>query len=705
MSSIILTINNLTATLPINFGSFTVNYNDGNITIPLVLRLASSNRSGQFEWRGVPNNGINGSALNYADGFNRDFRNVGGNNNLLATVTGNNQITVTSTKGTFISTTANSNVGSLSSTINNVIPVDPLIFSVLIQSVGDCNQIEYIAVATGGSQPLTLRNGNAILQSNWNGSVATFNLNRSSVNNINVTDSLGTTRSEVVNVPRTYKEGDFDITTIQYDGYSDLSVRLVNSVFGTVPLQYALTSVDAITGADYQLSPDFTGIFEGQYKVWLKDKYDCEVSRILEVRDLEDNTTLEIPRFFLVPEANALSFSDVVNFGGDVRKNYFNTRSGEENIIGRPVRIEQSFFDYHEIATRFLSSYPFHIVTLFKCDGSKKNIVPIMVQENLGSVEKIDCKLFNVNGSIGVYFDGGNEYEPNTNEVIGSNELVGFIPDWAVIGQLIFIDGLGGKYITGEGFDENRGYYFIIDGITADDLEAKVQTTFNKHIYNVWDMFLFMSDVDTSAYIQIEYGYSFNEIVGVSKSELIVKVEDIEDWHLIKWGDEKNIGDMIYQEFPQPFILLKGFMDAIYSNSSETSVGDASEYSLNQESFLGFSFRAGRLSQKMVNKLNLAAGTSLFEIDGIGLVKNSTATVENLGKTSLKTWSCEFGYSGNQLGIQEDEILLNVSTGVIGSGGSEFPELGEAPVFDGKTRYVDISGNFFTIDGNFISSN
>lgn len=708
MSTIRLTFNvPSTAPYPFNYGKVTVSFNDGSTNLSL-FENASPNKSNSTYFQYVGNQSGDDAriAANFATSFNRDYRNVGGNGNIYATVSGK-VVTITANNGTFNSASYNGNMMTVSNVIENVEPIPSLAALVSYTNNGNCSTIDWDAVAAEGVPPYKITYNGATVIENWNGNNFQFPVNRGGLATIVISDEANQTKKFTTTVARNLKIGEFKERFTQYDGYSDIEIEETNPVAFTTPIEYSLTDLGESTGLDYQESNSFSGVLPGQYLLWVKDKYGCEVNKTIEVRELEQNGSNEQINRFFVPEGNSLIFSDDVQYGGNVRKNYFNTTTREENTIGKRHQITQKFFEGHEIATRFMSSYPFHVVTLWNCDRTKKDISVATVQTNLGSKEKVDCKLFNVTDGIGVYFDGGNEYEPNTTTIINSSDYNGGTPDWAVIGQLITIDGLGAKYITGEGFDENRGYYFTVEGITTDDLESKVQTTFNKHEYNLFDFFLYMTDITKTGYIRIEYGYDFDNIVGAVKSEVIEKVSDDEKYHFIKWGDSKNKGDMVYQSFPQPFVLLEGKMDNIYPNESETSRGDSKSYSLDQESFLNFSFKTTGISRKMANKLNIAAGTEYFEINNVPLLKSATSSIESVGSTNLKSWYCEFEYSGDQLGIQQDELdILDISTGVVGGGDSakngEIP-LGDAIVYDGRTRYVDASGNFIFIDGDFVT--
>lgn len=692
-------------------GSATIGFDNGSQVSPLAL-LSKDGPSVQGYFSRIPTNLPSdpnaAQASAYAQAFVRDFKNVGGSSNLSAKVENGNEVLITAKNGQFanFSKTGNwiSNLG-----ISNEPFISELDFDLQLTGVGDCNTVQYSATLTGGEANYTIKNGNNDIDTDWNGSAFTFNLGRGTKNTISAIDDIGQTESIQANPPRKLKIGEFGERFIQYENSNSVEIDELNPVANTGPLEYALTDLGESSGSGYQASNSFSGVLVGQYLLWIKDKYDCEISKIIEVRELEQNGANEVVPFFLIPEANSLIFSEKVDFGGGIRKNYFNTSTRNERSIGKRHQITQSFFADHEIPTRFLSSYPWHIATITNCDGSKKNLSIATVQNNLGAKEKIDCKLFNVNGMTGVYFEGGNKYEPDTDTVIGASEIDGSTPDWAITGQLVFLDGIGGKYITGEGRDDTRGYYFTVDGSTTDDIDSKVKTTFNKHPYNLFDFFIFMGDITNTAKVEIQYGYGFDKIVGTHISEVIERVEDDSEWHLVRWGDEKNKGDMVYQSFPQPFLLLKGKLDTRYPNSSDTSRGDSKTYSLDQESFLSFYFKTGKVSRNLANKLTIASGTGFFEIDNIRLVKTNEATIEDMGNTNLKSWSSDFDYGGNQLGVKSDELdVLDVSTGVVGGGnsakGGSVSPLGAPVEYDNKTRFVDPSGNFIVIDGGLVAA-
>ena len=630
-------------------------------------------------------------AANYVQAFNRDFRNYGGTKNLLATYD-NARVTITATIGTFTNFQSTGGFSTLFET-NNSVQTTNLSFIVAASAIiGDCNTIDYGAAVSGGTGPYTLKQGNTVLQSNWDGSTFGFSLPRGTIQNINVEDSGAKTSSRVMTVPRKLKIGEFKERKSAYETHSDILIEKVATVVGTEPVEYSLDDLSETTGQNYQTSNSFPGVLAGQYNLFVKDKYGCEISKIITVSTFEDATATDNPLYFQWMEGQSLILSECPEFSVNVKKNYFNTGSFNQSDLA--LYPTKQYFDSSDVLSgQFKSSYDFHIITLHGCDGSKLDIPSIMIQENLGAKQKLDCVLFPINGKTGVYFNGGNEYDPGTTNVIDSSDYNGSTPSWAEVGQLVFMDGIGGIYIESVSFDSDRGGYFVIDTVTASETSSTVEVTHNAQDYNVFEIYAPAVNVNEKGVLVVEKGLDSSGIVeGNSWIGERISVVDTKNMLLFEWSDTKNKGDIVFQSGISFKKRAPGELVATWSNESETFPGDETEYSLEQRTFMGFEILLEGINAKEVTQMNIASGLSGFKCNNLLMVRKKAPDIKRLGKSNLYTWKCEFGFGDNKLAIKQDEIVLSVSTGVLGGGTT------------GKTGNIDISGVtlFKDQDGNLI---
>ena len=691
---------------PVFQGYVNVIYNDGNQDFDLQLDLANLSVAGKFlevPWLGgaleEPQN-IQ-QAQNYVYAFNRDYKSIGGTNNLTATKQGN-EVTITAINGTFTIAVYIGNVLIMGTpVIDNSPQISPPEVSASLTGNGSCTTVEYSVSASGGTAPYTLKNGSTTIQSGWNGSADTVNINRESGSvNFNIVDDNGQVDSLVLIVPRKLKSGEFKINATQYVGYSDVLIESLNPVANTTPLQYSIDIQGTLTGGNYQSSNTFPGLLPGIYELFVKDKYGCEITKTIQIYDLQDATEEQNPRYFDIPKGNSIIMSECVTFDKDIKPNYNNTLSFNElSSINYKVVQYYDPSDYEPV--HFKSSYPYHVITLHKCDGSKQDLPPILIQENLGSKEKVDCELFPLNGQTAVYFDGGNQYEPGTNTIIGASEYTQFLPDWGIEGQIVSIDGMGAYEIVEVGYDSDlQKAYFVVDTIIGSPTSGKVQVTWNIQPYNVYECYVPFSSLKKGRLV-IEKGFSFDEIDGKPWiSELLASKENENDDLLIEWSSSKNQSDIVFFSGVTFTKRMKGKLRPIFPNTSEIAEGDSRAYSISQEFYQHYSLELEPLSAREVNQLLVASKTDGFKVNGENLVMKQEAEIEPLGESNYFSFKCDYAYGGNLSAIQPDSLALNSSTGVVGGGGTGKPSA--VPNYDGKSR-ISVDGGFMTVGGEFIS--
>lgn len=685
----------------LNGGYVDIGFNDNVIVTQLKLTSKEGPSISQYFSAiptGIPTDEDTAQAQAYAYSFNRDFKNVGGTNNLTAS-TVDNVVTITAIIGTFDTFVETGNFATNSGIVNST-QVVPLVLTVTRNAtVGDCTNIQYSATATGGTAPYTLNDGFSDIETGWNGSSTTFNLARANmVGKVTVTDNVAAIESTTFPIPRKLEPGDFSISTTNFETSSDIQVVRETVISGTEPLEYSLDDIAEVTGQAYQTSNVFAGVARDQYNLFIKDAYGCEILKVIDITGFQDTTAAEKVRYFNIPEGQSIIFSEYPDFDPYVKKNYFNTRSQNENKYTNYAIVHNFDPNDDPIGTQFKSSYDYHNITLYGCDGSTFGIQPIMIQENLGSTEKMDCVLFPLESDTsktGVYFQGGNTYVPDTTTQLGSSIYNGSTPSWAIVGQLVFIDGLGGFYIESTGYDNTRGGYFVLDFVTATEGANKVQVTYNIQDYNLWEFYFSPQDMPDKGFIIIEKGFTDQAIDGDTwVSELIQLKDDYEDQLLFQWYDSKNKGSIVYQSGITFHARIEGEITADWNLAAESTDGDDRQYSIEQKMNLEFEVALYGIPTKQVTQLNVGSAIETFKVNNLLLVRKSPPEIARADKSNLYTWKCKFGYGANFVGIQQDEIVLSVETGVVGGGGT------------GKDASYDLTGITLTrlSDGTIVKT-
>ena len=696
MSTIKFTLNTQALDFsPLTRGQINIVFNDGANNITLIERLTTSpSTSGFFQevaWISGQEAALdNQQAINFRNAFNRDYKTIGGTKNLVASVV-DNEVTLTAINGTFVSASYTGNVLIFGTpTLNNSVQVTPLTFGNSLIANGNCDNIQYSATASGGTPPYTLKSNIGNITTLWDGSAFTYNLPRGTVQNVRCIDSDLTEVVRSTIIPRKLAEGDFSIDVTGFESSSDLLVNRDIVIANTSPLEYSLDEITESTGTNYQSTNSFAGILDGQYKLFIRDRFGCEIFKTITVSASEDGLQSQAIRYFKVMEGQSIIFNEFVDFDSQNKKNYFNTGSYNEPIQGQRYNARHYFSENDGFkGIQFKSSYPFHAITLHHKDGTMVDIPSIMISENLGVLEKMDVVRFPLNETTtGVYFNGGNTYIPDTTTVLGTNQFVGTTPAWAKVGQLIYLDGIGLR-ITGTGYDESYGWYFTLDTVTGSETSATVQLTYNKQEYNTFEFYLDTSIIQDCDVIVIEKGFTLGVFDGNPwVSEKIYTLNDQDNYLLIKWSDVKNKSDIVFQSGIEFMTRLEGEFIPDSDDSSETYSGDSNEYSIEQIRRLNFDVFIEGISFKQVMQLNIASALSGFTVNGLNLVCKSAPEKKRYDKSNLWSWKGKFAFGENRVSVQQDEIVLSVGTGVVGGGST------------GKSQSIDISNVTLLRDQN-----
>jgi hypothetical protein len=655
-------------------------------------------------------------AQNFADAFNRDHKTAGGlpptgninPKNLLAVASGD-LVTITATRGIFKDVGYTGNVlGFFDFTINNTSQPIPSFFTFEATSIGNCSERTFNALsASGGTAPYRLVMSGTTFFTGWDGvSTLPFVTQRNKSFSGFLLDANDLEIKAVsLNVPRRPIPGDFDVQTIDSIGFSDINILKVTDIPDNNPLEYALRDSNGNTTV-FSQSSFFGGYVPGVYTAIVRDRYGCEIELDFEVSQFnlpgEENA-----RVFIISDFNSLSFAEKTFFDYDARKNYF-TALGLQEAVDIPYNPIFCFPFDADIKTQFKSSYPIHVCTLITHDGVKTSLPLLQTQKNIGFTEKVDCKLFPLaNGNTGVYFEAGNQYDPGSLTVIDTSPYERVLPIWAEDEErFVQFGNIGLKQILNTNLYDTtlEAFYFEVEGNVGLASDDTVQVTYNRHDYNLYRMDFNMSIINLYATVIIEAGYSFDQIERTFVSEPIGVLPDHEGYLKITWKSDINFDDMVFSDGIDSQMWIKGRMRPFAVGNSETKEADDRVRSILQKHRLGMRVEIPCMTPKQWHKLGLASGISddgEFVIEDLRLVTTQPLTNDRIGDTNLSEIVVEYAMFANGLQRKAGELVLNPSTGVIGTSqkGVEIndPICGRLRLADG-TWLLNDAGEFLAVN-------
>lgn len=686
---------------------------------PLVFSLAETlvnSASGIFEMRRATGqlSGPSGDlgeeqALYFQQAFSRDYLNTGGQGNLSVSRSGN-VVTITSQNGQFVNNSYDGDVLSVQFQTTNGTIVVPAELTLTRLDTGDCDTIQYSASATGDGAPFTLSVNGANVITEWDGTTQNIDLTRggsSAIRFMNSSNEAVRSFNEIV--PRKLIPGEFKERTTTFVGFTDVLIESVNPIAGTEPVQYSLENEGTLTGGNYQESNSFPGVTDGTYELFIRDRFGCEVSKTIVLVSFDTGEDgggglINDFRYFEVVPLNSIPFSEQIQHGPFAKKNRTNTLSYNDDVE-IPYLADFGFVDGDIVFVQFKSSYTYHNVTLSLTDGTVREVGFDLIQENLGTTERVDCKMFQyMPGQIGVYFDGGNTYSPNTNNILPDPSPYGReFPSWAVEGGLIGISSLGLKRIQGVEYSSDLGkFFFTIEGTVLGNIDDIVQATFNAQQYNLFQFGIAASSLIGYGQLTLEAGYDFDMVERTFVSECFEKLEDDSDYLLMRYGSDRNVGGLVFSNTGyEGLIRVKGKFRSYPKSISEVQKGDDRTYSLRQESYIGYRLEMYHVTPKIWELLNNVSGMSKdggsFSVNGLRLTRSGEIEQEESGESNLSKITIEFDFGGNTSIVTDAEVVTNPSTGVTGSGGTgkpgELPDINFLPV-------IEVGGNVVVVGGS-----
>lgn len=411
---------------------------------------------------------------------------------------------------------------------------------------------------------------------------------------------------------------------------ASLSVSVINSPNGstataTIPQPNEATLEYSINNTDWQSSNSFPSLIPGNYTMYVRDNFGCQVSKPFTVVEFEsEGIGVTSPVADLPSKSNSIRF---------FRQKADSELAIDENVMSCntpfvKARMDiQKFKNSQEVSIQIRSNYETISVDV-KDNLDNDYVIPVQkITSNVGLQDSRDALIYELpDGQAGIYFTSGNKYTYGTSTVSGSYALNGALPGWGRIGNYIAI-GNAWYEIVDIGYSEEKSAEVLVINYVYTDPEATIQVgcIYNSQDYEVYE-FLVDFSLYQNKYIQLtitETDSKTDYPDVVFKSEIIQTADSFNKHVELTYWNEENSGNILYSTgikhiINLPLVYSQGYA----SEDSESDKTDTSAYLIESSVHEGDEFKFGWISKGMFRKLALAVNHDFWEINGVQYVKD-----------------------------------------------------------------------------------
>ena len=443
------------------------------------------------------------------------------------------------------------------------------------------------------------------------------------------------------------------------------------SVTVNAPFSSELQHQFSLDNRNWQESNTFSGLLEGYYTVWIKDKFGCVRSKDFQI-DPYTNNIIRSNNFHYLSKSNSIRFArrDPANS----HKTDENTLSCEVDVL-KPYKQIQVFKNTDKIKTQFKSNYSVNKAYVLQNDVRSDVIVQRMTN-NLNLKDKRSAIKFNLqNGKTGVYFISGALFDYDTGATIGPYSLNGNLPEWGKKGNRFSMDNVWFQ-IVDTYFDSNKNAEVLIINNVYRGLDTGtiVAALYNRENYNVFEFTVNMQNYLNQGNIKVNLDMAtgeslFDEKVKYISEEIHVQLA-VKDMLEIRYKNTRNT-DVLYSTGIEhllriPFEQVSGKdlgTSENYKTDDQVVLLEANIYESNE-------FKFEPLTKEMWRKLKIALSHDTVYIDGVGYIREDDFETEGpLGQTNLYVLTAKMtktghGYSNrrtNDIIIIDDNPMTEVS--------------------------------------------
>lgn len=454
-------------------------------------------------------------------------------------------------------------------------------------------------------------------------SIIEFNYPRGSSFKFDAENVLGNSVTKTIQTPPPIDTASDRIRVVVIKSTSGATATVIYPYTDMLDYEFSLDN------ANWQTSNTFSGLLEGNYNLYVKDNLGC--SKIIPFTILEEN--FGEPVVFISKE-NSFRFIEP-NGEYETDENRTFCKSAAKLNYG----YIQEFLNTDIITTQFRSNFNQVAVTVFNITDDTSVFVPInKLTNNIGLKSKYNqVKKYQISSTqFGIYFESGQILDYDTNSITDTYDLNGSLPIWAVLGNIIQIDGTS-YVIDSIGYDENVNAEVLIFNGSSSVITENVTAScvYNIHDYEVYEFVVDMSDyLDKEIRVEISnQDPNFGNYTW--KSERISIVEILDKYLEIRYYNSTNT-NVIYSSGIQHLLRIPyNTIKAVDSDSNESYKTDTNTHLLNSDVYEITDFEFIPLPLELYRKLKIALSMDNVFIDGVGYTKNAEFQKENLGSSNL----------------------------------------------------------------------
>lgn len=454
-------------------------------------------------------------------------------------------------------------------------------------------------------------------------SIIEFNYPRDSSFKFDAENVLGNSVTKTIQTPPPIDTASDRIRVVVIKSTSGATATVIYPYTDMLVYEFSLDN------ANWQTSNTFSGLLEGNYILFVKDNLGC--SKNIDFTILEEN--FGEPVVFISKE-NSFRFIEP-NGEYETDENRTFCKSAAKLNYG----YIQEFLNTDIITTQFRSNFNQVAVTVFNVTDDTSVFVPTnKLTNNIGLKSKYNqVKKYQISSTqFGIYFESGKILDYDTNSITDTYDLNGSLPIWAVLGNIIQIDGTS-YVIDSIGYDENVNAEVLIFNGSSSVITENVTAScaYNIHDYEVYEFVVDMS-VYLDKEIRVEISNQDPNFGNYTwKSERISIVEILDKYLEIRYYNSTNT-NVIYSSGIQHLLRIPyNTIKAVDSDSNESYKTDTNTHLLNSDVYEITDFEFIPLPLELYRKLKIALSMDNVFIDGVGYTKNAEFQKENLGSSNL----------------------------------------------------------------------
>ena len=452
-----------------------------------------------------------------------------------------------------------------------------------------------------------------------------------------------------------------DVSTPQALSASNVSVSILGAP-GSATVTINVVEVEGLTllysldDVEFKSLNVFSGLLDGNYTVYVKDQFECKVTKDFEVVAFTPDVSVTVP-FFSLSKSMSIRFKrDIVWGNCSNYKNEENTLSCEANVL-LPYTTVQQFQTCDDITIQFKSNYDTREVNVLKQDGTKDAIAISKASSNIGRKSKLDATYFSINATqTGVYYTSGDTYDYDTDIQNGTYALNGALPDFGIIGNSIFLAGIGWFEIKSILFDKSKNADVLVIDLAYGGVPA---TIISSSIYNIENYEVYEFSIDFSLYedeiLQVEVlntHVDFNDVRELSeKIEVAERFEDTME--VMYWNPTNN--DVFYSTGIQNKIRVgyESFIPGVDPTIDNLNT-DTSTLLLNSQMYETGILVFSPVTFAMMKQISQALLHKELYLDGVKYVISEGPETEPFGNSNLITITATLTKDGNVYNSEVD---------------------------------------------------